>query len=565
MLTHISIRNFAIIEQWDLELGNHLTVVTGESGAGKSILIDAIELGLGGRGDATQVRQGCDRAEIVLTFEIAKYQKVQSWLQEHDYEYDDECIIRRVLTSEGRSRVSINGTPCTLSQVKALASLLMNIHGQHQNQSLLQKSYQLEVLDYFANHQKVLDVVGGIFQQWQDTTQQLQKLKNHSDNFDAQIELLQYQVSELDELALGEQEYTELDIEQKILANAEQHLLATQSALQQLNNDENSGALNRLHQLLGHLTTVTNDNTHVICAIELINTAIIHLDEGESELQQFVDHFSADPERLAQVESRLETIHTLARKHHTEPKNLYEKHLGLQKELDNYLNASTSVTELEKQQQKLCDEFFSAGKKLTASRKNAAQKLCRQVSDKIQQLGMKGGVFDIVFHQVKDNIPHVFGCETIEFQVSANPGQPLQSLSKVASGGEISRIALAIQVIASQTMVTPSLIFDEVDVGIGGNTAAVVGNILRELGTATQVICITHQPQVAACGHQHVHVQKTISNKTTHTDIGRLDDTRRIEELARMLGGMTVTDKTIANAKELLAAALSSPSRVTPA
>lgn len=550
MLTHVSIKNFAIIEHWDVDLKNNLTVVTGESGAGKSILINAIELCLGARADANNVRPSADKCEIVLSFDVEKIHAAKDWLTEHDFESDNECVVRRVINKDGRSRTSINGTPCTVQQVKNLASCLMNIHGQHQNQNLLKRSHQLDIIDSFAQHDKLLSKTKTIFSKWSATKNQLASLEKNGDSYEAQRELLSYQVNELAELELQENEYQELDAEHRNLAHAEEYLTSCNKALDKIDNDK--GALNQLYTIQRELLSVKSTEKSLSSAADLIENSVIQLKEAQTELQSFTDSFNADPERLHFIEKRLDKIHTLANKHKVEAHELYDQHQKIEQQLFTMDNAKENVIQLREQLTTLSDEFIATATQLSNSRKKSAKKLGQSITEKIQTLGMSGGIFDINFINNTDQTPHNHGLETAEFVVSANPGQALQAMTKVASGGELSRIALAIQVISSQTMTTPTVIFDEVDVGIGGNTAHIVGKILRELGQNAQVLCITHQPQVTVCGHQHLKVLKSTDSKITSTNVEQLSDAERLQEVARMLGGAKITEKTLANATDLL-------------
>lgn len=550
MLTHISIKNFAIIEHWDVDLSNNLTVVTGESGAGKSILINAIELCLGARADANNVRPTAEKCEIVICFDVEKIVTAKEWLSEHDYDSDHECVVRRIISKDGRSRISINGTPCTIQQVKTLAALLINIHGQHQNQNLLKRSYQLNIIDSFAGHKELVTKTKQIASEWSATKNQLALLEKNGDSFEAQRELLSYQVNELAELELQENEYQELDAEHKTLAHAEEYLFSCNKALDQIDND--NGALDQLYCIQRELLSIKSPEKNLSSAADLIENSIIQLKEAQAELQSFADEFNADPEHLHYLEQRLDKIHTLANKHKVDAQELYDTHQKIEQQLFAMDNAKENVVELRKQLATLSEQFTTTAKQLSNSRKQAAKKLAQLITEKIQTLGMAGGKFEIQFIDNTEQTPHTHGLETAEFLVSANPGQATQAMTKVASGGELSRIALAIQVISSQTMTTPSLIFDEVDVGIGGNTAHIVGKILRELGQHAQVLCITHQPQVAVCGNQHLKVLKATDTNITNTSVAQLTDAERLQEVARMLGGATITDKTLANAKDLL-------------
>lgn len=547
MLTHLRIKNFAIIDELDLDISSKFNVITGETGAGKSIVIGALELVLGERADNNAIRHGQDKADITASFDITHNEAAKNWLQEQELENENECIIRRVLHSKSRSKFSINGTPITATQIKQLAESLINIHGQHQHQSLLKREYQLQLLDNFADHNDLVQQVTKLFHTWRDTKQQLEKLQTQTGTDNARIELLQYQLQELEALSLQKNEVKRLHEEQKQLANAANLIQNCQTALSHLNENDTSvtSQLNQSLQLLE-----ANDKAKSI--IELVNNALIQTEEAANELRHYVDKLEINPEKLTEVETRLNLIHDIARKHHIEPEKLAELQSNIATELDQLKHVDKHIAALKKDIEKFAKSYQTESEKLTKSRRKAAKILSANIQNKLQQLGMPGGKFDISLQPNKDNAFASYGLEHAEFLVSANPGQPLQPLTKVASGGEISRISLAIQVITAQTTTTPTLVFDEVDVGIGGGTAEIVGNLLRELGEKAQILCITHLPQVAAKGHQHYQVQKQTDGKTTSTNLQLLTQNERQQEIARMLGGVKITDKTLAHASEML-------------
>lgn len=553
MISQLQIKNFAIIDTLTSELNSGLTTITGETGAGKSIIIDALELVLGGRADHNIIRHGEERCEITISCELDLPQTVDAkeWLIAQSYDSDETCIIRRIISKDGKSRASINGNPVTLQQIRDLAALLVNIHGQHQNQALLKRSHQLELLDRFTGHDKLLIETNQIYQCWRKARDQLAALRGENIDHSAQLTLLQYQVDELQQLEIKENEYQHLDIEHKQLANRNQHLETAQMILQQLC-DADSNMLSSLYHCQQQLSNVQPELDVLKTTSDLLNNAIVQTEEAIIELRSFAEQTNLDPERLFEVETRLQKIHDIARKHHVTPETLCHYQTELQTALDQILHADEHATKLEHEIATFEKKYQVVATKLSSSRKKSAKKLSQKISERLSALGMPKGKLDINLLVHQDNTPHLNGAETVEFQVSTNPGQPLQPLSKVASGGEISRIALAIQVITAALKTTPVLIFDEVDVGIGGSTAAVVGKLLRQLGKSAQVFCITHLPQVAAHGHQHLRVEKQVIKDQTNTQLRELNDQERARELARMLGGENITDKTMANAEELL-------------
>lgn len=556
MISQLQIKNFAIIDTLEADFKPGLTTITGETGAGKSIIIGALELVLGGRADHSIIRHGQERCEITVSCELESTQTAdaEQWLKQQCYDSDNTCIIRRIINKDGKSRASINGNPVTLQQIREFANLLINFHGQHQNQALLKRSHQLELLDRFAGHRQLIIETNQIYQEWRKARDELSALRNETTDHSAQLTLLQYQVDELIQLDLKQDEYQALDQEHKQLANRNQHLEVAQILLQQLS-DADDTIIGALYHCQQKLINVKPEIDAFKNSSELINNAIMQTEEAISELRHFADRSDLDPERLAEIESRLQKIHDIARKHHVTPETLYQYHAELESQLEQLLNADQYASKLEKVILAHEKNFQTAAAKLSQSRQKAAKKLSQQISAELAGLGMPKGVVEIQLIPHTDATPHLNGAETVDFQVSTNPGQPLQPLTKVASGGEISRIALAIQVITAALKTTPVLIFDEVDVGIGGSTAAVVGKLLRQLGANAQVFCITHLPQVAAHGHQHLRVEKQTHKDTTQTQLRQLSNTERAEEVARMLGGEKITDKTLANAEELLSSA----------
>lgn len=552
MLTHLSIENFATAAHLDMEFETGMTVITGETGAGKSIMLGALGLALGDRADARAVRTGEERADIHTSFDISDCQQARQWLQQHDLLSGEDCLLRRVITREGRSRSYINGHPVTLQDLKELGDMLLNIHSQHAHQSLLKKDQQRLLLDEYAGTTGQLQEIKQLAQQYQQTLQRLQSLEaNHSEQ-SARAQLLGYQVDELDKLDLQDGELEQLDQEQKQLANGEQLLQASQHALA-LCKDGELNVISILNQAMHSLGSITAKNQPLSNAQELLATALIQVEEASSELQQHLDSFELNPERLHLVETRLSSIHDIARKHRIPSKQLAEFQLQLRDEYESIAGCDGEIEQLQQQLEEQQHNYQKHAGKLSKKRRTAANKLQKQIEKQLQQLSMGNCRFELAITPRDSSHPHPCGNEDIEFLVSTNPGQATQPLSRIASGGELSRISLAIQVITAQTSVIPTLVFDEVDVGIGGAIAEVVGKLLHKLGQGGQVLCVTHQPQVASQGDHHLYVSKQQKKKSTTTQLQKLDSNDKIEEIARMLGGIAITDQSRAHAEEMLA------------
>lgn len=552
MLTHIHIRNFAIIDTLELELDGGMSVMTGETGAGKSILVDALGLVLGDRAESEAVRHGAERAEISAHFAIQDLGTVQQWLSHQDLDADGECVLRRVISAEGRSRGYINGSPAPLQLMKQLGEMLVDIHGQHQHQSLLKTDIQRQLLDDYADNQALVEQVDTLFRQWQKAGEALAALRSQAREKDARLELLRFHVQELEALDLGADELRQLDEEQRRLANGGRLLEQCSAALDGLYERDEGNALQLINHHLGELEALRHLDPQLAGVCDLLNEATIQIQEGCSELRHYVDGLELDPERLSWVEARLGSIHDLARKHHVDPEALPELHMQLSGELQQLENADIELASLEREIDQLQRQYQDTAGKLSQRRRKAATKLAKEVTATIQQLGMPAGKFGVSLTPREAATPHRHGLETICFEVTANPGQPAKPLAKVASGGELSRIALAIQVLLSNNQQIPTLIFDEVDTGIGGAVAETVGRLLRTLGKSHQVLCVTHLPQVAALGHQHYQVSKEMDQDTTHTRIQALSEAARQDEIARMLGGMEITRQTRAHAEEMI-------------
>lgn len=553
MLVHIHIKDLAVVSSLELELSANMTTLTGETGAGKSILIDALSLGLGGRADNGMIRPGCDRAEITVTFEISQQPAAQTWLAQQTLDAGDECIMRRILVRDGRSRAYINGSPASTQSVQALGELLVDIHSQHAHQSLLHRSCQRELLDAYASHQPQLNKLAKLFKQWRTDHEKLEQLQSESKTRTSKLDLLKYQINELENLHLGNNELVDLDKKHTQLSNAEKIREISAEALTSLYDMDNS-VQEQLAHFTKELEPLATLDTHLANCQELLTNALIQVEEATTSLRQYVDGLELDPSLLVHVEKRLEEIHDLARKYHIHPKNL-TKHLDqLQTELNELEHADIHLSSMEKRVTALRADYLHKAKILSKERHKAAHKLEAVITQKLHTLSMPKGVFVVKIYSLPEEQATACGLDQIEFRVSTNPGQAPQALSKVASGGELSRISLAIQVATIQCGQIPTLIFDEVDAGISGGVAEVVGQLLRQLGDSRQVLCITHLPQVAAQGHQHLRISKQTDGESTHTNIQPLiTGNERTQEIARMLGGIKITPQTLAHAEEMIA------------
>lgn len=547
MLVQITISNYTIVSELDMEFSSGMTVITGETGAGKSIMLDALGLCLGDRADPKAVRHGSERAEITASFDIAAIPQAVTWLQDRDLHTGDECLLRRVVTKDGRSRAYINGSLSTLQDCAELGALLIDIHSQHAHQSLLRKPMQRDLLDAYAGHKALTRTVEQHASDWLRKRRELELLAGSKDEHTSRMQLLAYQVEELDTLNLQETELAKLEQEQILLANAEDILTGAHRALE-LCEEQESGA----HQALKLLDADVHATPAASNARELLDSAAIALSEAHGEIQAHIDSVQVNPERLADVEKRLETIYDVARKHRVLPEQLSALHRTLGDELQGLANGGQRISQLEQEMTELAQQFATDAAKLGKKRRSAAKKLVKNTSAVLSTLAMEGCQFEIGLTPLKSDDPHPHGSEEVEFLISTNPGAPPRPLGKIASGGELSRISLAIGVVTANTATAPSMVFDEVDVGIGGAVAEVVGKLLRTLAEQAQVLCVTHLAQVAAQGTHHLQVSKTSSGSSVETRLGRLDNEEKVEEIARMLGGVKITAQTLAHAREML-------------
>ena len=560
MLTHIHIRDFVIVETLELEIGPGMTVLTGETGAGKSILVDALGLALGERADTGLIRHGCERAEVAASFDLSALPEVEGWLEEQDLAADGECHLRRVIGREGRSRAWINGRPVPVQQLRALGGRLVDIHGQHEHQSLLRREVQRELLDAHAGHLDQVTELGAKYAAWKARREELESLREAARDRDARLELLRFHLEELEALAPEEGELAALETEHARLANAGRLLESCGQALAALEEDEvNAQAL--LAQAVSSIESLVAVDPGLGEALELLNGAMIQLQEGSDALRRHADRLELDPARLAWLDERISSLQQLARKHRVDPEALPRVLAETRAEIERLDQSEQLHDSLEAEIAALAEDYRKLATDIGRGRRKAARTLGQAISEAMQALGMPGGRFEVAVEALDDGGFRPHGLDRVEFLVSANPGSPPAPLGKAASGGELSRIALAIQVMARGAGLPPVLVFDEVDTGIGGPTAEVVGQKLRSLGGQAQVLCVTHLPQVAAQAHHHLQVSKLAGTDSTRTRIRALSDEERVEEIARMLGGLEVTDSTLEHARDMLARAGGPPKR----
>lgn len=552
MLTHLQIKHFTIIEELEISFQKGMTIFTGETGVGKSILFDALILSLGGRADSRFIRAGKEQAEITTCFDISKLESAKAWLNEHDFEVTDECFLRRVLTSDGRSRAYINQQVVPIQSLQQFSEHLIEIHGQHEQQHLLKREHQRKLFDEFANNETLLLEIKTIYQQWRESKEKLDLLKTQGDQ-SARKSLLEYQIEELKLLSLQENEFEQLQQQHKRLSERESVLKATQQVIWLCQDNHESNMLTLLHQSQFALEPFKQYEKSVENAYNIFSEATILLQEACGELSNFLADTEIDNENAHVIQERLEKIYDLARKHKVRAAELCQHQQQLEQELLEITNNELPIQQLEQNILELEKKYRDVAMQLSQKRQDNIQHFNDKISERIKLLGMPNSEFQASILPYDEMEPRLSGNEQIEFVVKMNPGQPFASLAKVASGGELSRISLAIHVISAQLNSTATLIFDEIDTGIGGTTAAIVGKSLRELATHVQVLCVTHLAQVAAFGHQHLQVQKHTDHDNTFSKIELLSKKSRIQEIARMIGGMTVNQQTLAHAKTLLA------------
>ena len=582
MLHSLIIRNYATVAALDIEFKPGMSAITGETGAGKSIILGALGLTLGDRADRTVIGGGGDRAEISAEFDTRSITEAGQWLESHDLSRPEQpglCILRRIIHSDERSKAYINGNLVTLANLKELGEMLLDIHSQHEHQSLLRRATHLRLLDDFGVSKEASAAMHTCWQAWHENHRQLSRLRQRGKDDSAEAELLGFQLQELDEVALADGEVARLEAEGKRLDHADDLISSVQGALNLAAGEDEGNLQSLLHQAQTLLRGGAVHDERIAAILGLLENAGVQLDEAVAELRGFSDGFEADPARLEQINARLGRIHALARKHRVQPDELGRLTADLRARLDAIEHGDERLTELERQDERLRQAYGEAAAEVGAARHQAAGCLAAQVNQSLAGLGMPNASLEVRLTPVKGGRDlaggepsaskepsaseetsakadlSAQGLESAEFLIITNPGQPPKPLIKIASGGELSRISLAIQVVTARTSQTPSLVFDEVDVGIGGGVAKVVGELLRRLGEKTQILCVTHQPQVAGQAHQHLVVSKTADERQAVTRIAELSAAEKVQEVARMLGGDDFSEESLAHAQQMVAGA----------
>ncbi len=555
MLRSLQIRNFAIIDQIDVEFDRGMTVLTGETGAGKSILVDALSLVLGERGGNGLVRVGADRAEFSAEFSLGDLPEARSWLEEQTLDQGDECVLRRVINSDGRSRAFINGSAVSLQTLKGLGEQMLDIHGQHFHQSLGRRDVQRDLLDHFDDLIELRRTTECSFEEWQSLAAKLHDLESADADRASHLDLLEFQLGELDALDVQENETVSLQTERQRLQNSGRLADGVSGVLQNIYDSDTANAQSMLADACRTLEHLTAFDPQLGPVLAILDEASIQVSEATDTLRRYADTIDMDPARRDWVEERINAIQAVARKHRVEPDALPEVHDRIRESLEELRNAEERGAELSKKTETAANAYLKHAGILSDARKKAALNFSAAVTETMSGLGMPGGTFEATVVDCGEGNEKSHGIDNVEFRISANPGQPLMPLVKVASGGELSRMSLAIQVIASDDNTIPTMIFDEVDSGIGGGVAEMLGRRLKEVGDSSQVLCVTHLPQVASIAAHHYRINKITDGKSTTTDVVRLGNDERIEELARMLGGVSITEKTRAHAAEMLKSA----------
>ena len=550
MLRSLQIRNFAIIDEIDITFKDDMTVLTGETGAGKSILIDALGLVLGERGSSNLIRNKEKRAEYTAEFEITNNNNALDWLVEKSLENENECILRRTISPDGKSRSFINGNTVNLQSLKSLGELLVDIHGQHFHQSLCKKNVQRDLLDHFGGLSDTKNKIKRIFNEWRTLSDQLTEMIENDKNKADRMDLLSFQSKELAELALSSGEYDSLNSEFKKITNIEKINRGINSLIDCLQSNEITNVGQMLSDSIKNIDTLATFDDSLEETKNLLSEAEINVSEAIGNLSRYGESIDYDNQKSREIEERINSIISLSRKHRADPDELVDIKIQIDKELDALKHSQTSIEEIQKNMNDLRKEYDGLSIKLTRMRVESAKKLSRLVEDSMNELGMTGGIFKVEIIPSKNISQH--GNDDITFQISANPGQKPQPISNVASGGELSRMSLAIQVITSNGTNIPTMIFDEVDSGIGGAIAEVVGKKLKDLSQNKQVLCVTHLAQVASKGSSHIRINKLTDNKKTKIFASKLNPDERVEEIARMIGGIELTEKTREYAKEML-------------
>lgn len=555
MLMNLQVRDFAIVEKIDIEFDSGMTVLTGETGAGKSILVDALGLVLGERGSAQLVRDGAKRAEFSAEFDVTQLKAAQDWLSEQSLDVDDDCLLRRIINADGRSRAFINGNAVPLSQLKTLGEQLLDIHGQHFHQSLARRPVQRDLLDHFGGLLDQRAEVAIQFSTWTAVAERLKALLDADADRASRLDLLTFQLQELESLSLETGEFEALNVERQKLQNSGRLADGVTLALNALIDSDAANANSLIAEAARSVTTLADYDPSLAPLVEMLNSASIQVSEATESLRRYGDDIDMDPARRDWVEERLDAIQAIARKHRVAADEVPALEARLREEYDELKNSEERGRELETQAASMKKAFLAQATALSKARTKAAKSFSTAVTEAMSGLGMPGGKFEVSLSRGDDESARPWGIDEIEFLISANPGQKPQPLAKIASGGELSRMSLSIQVIASDGSAIPTMVFDEVDSGVGGGVAEMVGRRLQEIGENRQVLCVTHLPQVASLADQHFRISKVSDGKSTRTGLQVLGKEERVEELARMLGGVEITTKTLEHAAEMLAGA----------
>lgn len=553
MLVRLQIRNFAIVDQIEADLQPGMTVLTGETGAGKSILVDALGLVLGERGGAQLVRSGAKRAEFSAEFDVSALSHVRDWLEEQALEDEDECLVRRVINADGRSRAFINGNAVPLQQLKTLGDMLVDIHGQRFHQSLGRRPVQRDLLDHFGDLLPQREQTGAGYEAWTTLRDQLQRLQMSEADRVSRLDLLTFQLQELETMDVHDGEIAVLQAERQRLANSGRLAEGVVGALNRLSDNDIGNANNLLAEAARTIEGLIEYDTQLGAVAELLEGSGIQLAEAIDALRRYGAALDMDPQRRDWVEERLAAMQAVARKHRVSIEELPAQLEKLRAEHDDLSHAEERGKELQQQVRSAEQHYRKSAGALSAGRRKSAKVFAAAVTDAMAGLGMPGGKFSIAITTLSEDDARPWGIDDIEFQICANPGQAMLPLSRVASGGELSRMSLAIQAVGSDGSAIPTMVFDEVDSGIGGGVAEMVGRRLCELGERRQVLSVTHLPQVASLADQHFRISKVTDGKTTRTGLHALNKEERVEEIARMLGGVQITQKTLEHAAEMLA------------
>ena len=551
----INISNYTLVESLEIEFAQGTTAITGETGAGKSLVLDALGMALGDRADTDTIRHGKERAEITATFDINTIEAAKAWLDANDFNSDENCILRRIYTREGRSRGYINGQPSTMSQLQELGDMLTDIHSQHEHQSLLRKETHCRLLDEYAKADDLATKVASEYSAWHKVHLDLTNLLQRSDELDDRKDLLSFQVNELQQFDLTAKHLEQLELEQKTLANAEQIVQDSHNLLAICEQAEEFNLRDSLNKALSILANIEYKPDALKITEELLQGGLIQIEEAINEISHHIDRFEADPQRLQTVEEQLSAVFQLSRKHRVNPDQLEITLQTLEAELKNLIGGSENINAMEEKLADLAKSYEKSAKQLSSKRKSASKTMAKEINRQLQKLSMEGAELLVQLSPISHGEYRSSGLEEVEFLLATNPGQPHKMLAKIASGGELSRVSLAIQVVAANHSKIPTLVFDEVDVGIGGSTADIVGQLIKQLGERGQVISVTHQPQVAAHAHHHYRASKVIEDNSAESLMVPLNQQQKVEELARMLGGAKVTKQTLSHASELLSLA----------